>query len=233
MRCWYHTSWPQITNMEYDDLIRCLDYVTIERKLLRDYDFTNVSKMLWQMFLGYTFSCSLTWYNYVCGIMTFQKDGKSIEAPQSSSCTTHVKQSVSTISKQYINISKSLCPYVYSKTVKTYKVNNRRRTGDLNFPVARTLVHTSRSRGTITPNTTVLRVSSVAAATVLSPHWAVEQIDWNKTKNITSLKQQSTQYTICATAYQQMVTLTIQILSTIYVKFIFPPYNDHGCILLH
>lgn len=33
------------TNMEYDDLMRC--YVTIERKLLRDYDFTNVSKILW------------------------------------------------------------------------------------------------------------------------------------------------------------------------------------------
>lgn len=68
-------------------------------------------------------------------------------------------------------------------------MNNRCRTGDLNFPIARTLVHTSRSRGTITPNTTILRVSSVAAATVLSPHWAVEQIDWNKTENITCVKQ--------------------------------------------
>lgn len=35
------------TNMEYVDLMRCLGYVTIERKLLRDYDFTNVSKILW------------------------------------------------------------------------------------------------------------------------------------------------------------------------------------------
>lgn len=29
------------------------------------------------------------------------------------------------------------------------------------------------------------------------------------------------------------LTLTIQILGTVYVEFVFSPHNDHGCILLH